>query len=283
MFYSDINEAYDGSIKKQLDTYNDQINIIKTSTSDKDSLFDAVQNDRDEIYKSLNIDPNNIKNIKKNICEYPASDQAYFTAQGNLMGKKKYTPSISRYSVEQTNESQQESDNFIEKGTAINDLIRDNVDNSDSYSTFDDLNSQAKSDFSFDTDIRTDFSDADSILEPKKNKNNNNKYYDHDYFINKFISDIYNQNDTSSLVSSQSNDDNIYHHIKKCNYCKDKIKEKLTIHKPEPLLVEKFTTKQSIPETSTQEYNIKETMIIILIGIIVILFLDFFMKIFKCI
>jgi len=103
--------------------------------------------------------------------------------------------------------------------------------------------------------------------------------YSHNYYINKFLQDISNDGDTLSLTSSQ--DDIVYEHIKKCKYCKTQINKKLRqqiINKPEPV---KSIIYPKILPTTILGYDIKEIIIIILIGICLIFLLDLFVKIGK--
>ncbi|ARF11216.1 hypothetical protein Klosneuvirus_1_73 [Klosneuvirus KNV1] len=114
------------------------------------------------------------------------------------------------------------------------------------------------------------------------------KIIDHNYCVNKIIKNIIEEPDIFSLGSSEN--DVVYKHVKTCKICKKKIDEKLKDHY-------KVTTQQnqqlSKKEVHTDKlehfnfeipnlgYNLKEIMVIILGGIILIFILDLLVKIGK--
>lgn len=167
---------------------------------------------------------------------------AYFTTQGNY-------------------------NNDTYQGTSINDLINKNqvLDDSDSSSFF------------------------DSEVYNVKNKKNKNKKVDmsHEYCINKVMGDLIYDN--SSLISSQNKSENneVYKHARSCKYCKNKINEKIKSYYCNNNINEKIQIMEIKQDKNLNEYfsiesfgySLKELLIIILAGIILIFILDLLVKI----
>jgi len=116
-----------------------------------------------------------------------------------------------------------------------------------------------------------------------KSNINNKSIHRHDYYIKKFIQQIIDD-DMMSMTSSQ--DSAVYDHIKKCKYCKSQINAKLKQHyknkkNPSTKSISKnIICPKSIP-TTILGYDIKEIIIIILIGLCLIFIFDLFVKIGK--
>nr|QBK89008.1 MAG: hypothetical protein LCMiAC02_01010 [Mimivirus LCMiAC02] len=121
--------------------------------------------------------------------------------------------------------------------------------------------------------------------------------YSHKYYIKKFIQEI-SDDDMISMTSSQ--DDSVFDHIKKCKYCKSEINKKLKKHYSKPIKSEEPIVKVTQPKQSnipyrevakqvdiplvpsiSLGYDIKEIIIIFIIGIILIFILDLCVKIGK--
>ncbi|CAH6421684.1 Hypothetical protein KVN_LOCUS414 [uncultured virus] len=106
--------------------------------------------------------------------------------------------------------------------------------------------------------------------EPKKNN--------HDYFIKKFVDNIINDDD-----SMKSNDTNLYDHLKQCKYCRGNINQNLKKKfKQKGRTLNKDNFKEyfeNVVQNKIKGYNIQELIIIICIGFILILVLDFLVRI----
>jgi len=153
------------------------------------------------------------------------------------------------------------------------------------------------------TDIKNKFNDNDSIsvsllnLDSEsydnfyfKQKPKKNVKYPHQYYIKKFIQDITNDDDILSQTSSR--DDLIYNHVRKCKYCKTQINHKMKNYynnifikdadkkneKDKQICIERF---ESNFEQKPKCYELREVIVIILIGIIIIFMLDLFFKMSK--
>ncbi len=115
----------------------------------------------------------------------------------------------------------------------------------------------------------------------------------HNYYIDKFIKSI--TDDMSDIISIMSSHDNdTYEHIRTCKYCRTQIKNKMKEiildeeeYKTDKKVVEKFNnnkSKNSISDglssiSGSLGYELKEILIIILVGIILIFILDLLVKI----
>lgn len=141
--------------------------------------------------------------------------------------------------------------------------------------------------------ISSDKTEVPKILKEKPKEGKKNKH-SHEYFIKKFIQSIIDTDiDMLSLTSSQ--DDEIYGHIKKCKYCRSKINTKMMKYyndKNKPIVNVKNNsinkTNKEVPNLRSSEKTkhnslinneIKEIIIVILVGIIIIFVLDLFVKI----
>jgi hypothetical protein len=140
-------------------------------------------------------------------------------------------------------------------GTSINELKQNIPEESDNLSLLD-------SNFSEDSNI--------SIKIPKK--------LDHGYCINKMVNSLMDDSDTISLASSQNDD--VYKHVKTCKYCKTKINEKMRNYY-KPVETFKQDDKKEYLNINNLGYDLKELLIIILAGIILIFVLDLLVKIGK--
>jgi hypothetical protein len=284
MNFSDINEAFDNSVKERVDNYNDE------RCRRQDDLYNNVEYERDEIMKSLNIDHSNKKDIYNELQKdllptafSPREASDYFLEQNIVSNKTNYDSMLSYPDV---------------KGTPVHN-IKKSINKPDSKIKYPLLEQSDMSEYSDNDSV---FSDIGSLPEVASQLTNGSRStelpkiqkhkHDHEYYINKFISDIYNR-DLTSKISSESDilsvDDNeIYKHIKKCNYCKDQIKAKFggkqnIFEDFSNQIKDQFSRSDDNLGQSQFPNNWKELIIIILIGTVVILLMDFFIKIVKCI
>jgi predicted HNH restriction endonuclease len=140
---------------------------------------------------------------------------------------------------------------------------------------------------------------ANNTLQNYKNKPISRKKHSCGYFMNKFIETII-QNDNMSITSSEdiinsSKFDNIYDHVRRCSYCRSHINTKLKkiYNKPTKEITNNTDRQTSniaysfaelsrqIKDVDIKDFNIKEVIIIIFIGIVIIFILDMFVKIGK--
>lgn len=179
---------------------------------------------------------------------------AFFTAQGDYSTQGPYKGPIKGQS----------------KGTTVGQLRKDNkINDSDSFSLID-----------------SDFSN-DSLFDPSilKMKNQKKKKMSHEYYIEKMIKGLLEDNDSNpSITSSQNN--HIYNHVKSCKFCKTEINERMKEHfKPKLELSKESIThikKENFDTTSLDlGYDLKEILIIILAGIVLVFILDLLVKIGK--
>lgn len=101
----------------------------------------------------------------------------------------------------------------------------------------------------------------------------------HNYYIKKFMLGFI---DDGSLSMSSTQDNDVYDHIKSCKYCRSQINKKMKKH-----YSKSKNQKNDIVETFTADkpticgYDLKEILVVILIGIVLIFLLDLFVKIGK--
>lgn len=298
MMYCSVDEAFDNPVKQQ--TNNIQTNkqqLIK-------SVEDYQQNNsldpphttnnyfvNDSQPHIIQDEPNN------NIIQFPVPNQSYFSAQGD------YTRNYYDYGNTYNNNNNNNNNNMC--GTKISDLkSRDesavSIPDSSYSDTFRDTQNSSYEDMKM------------GLREPCNPKFQIQKY-PHNYYINKFIDMMMEDSDNNSMVTSKenistnvSNNDNnyqIYDHIQKCKYCRVQINQKIKQHynnkynlhpsvnkqhkqHNKKSILESFNPINTIKETfSSQElylgYELKEIVIIILVGIIIIFILDLFVKIGK--
>ena len=257
--FSNINEAFeDNPLGQQLKEFEKE--------QYKQSLINSV-NKEQRIYNNYNNDDSNQyqdiysnDNGYSNDAGYPNSSQSFITAQGDVESFK--------------------------KGTKISDLRKDNDETSLGSilddSLFSSEEASMESSFSNDTLIshKTPYSMKDRT---------------HEYYIRNFIKD-FGDNNSISLSKSEYND--TYDHIKTCKYCKDEIKlrmngsgEKISHHivqsnNNKNLPIANSPLKYPKNEKSITSYlsannDIKEIVVVVLIGIVIIFVLDLFSKISK--
>lgn len=110
------------------------------------------------------------------------------------------------------------------------------------------------------------------------------KKLSHSYCINKMVKSLVEDSDTYSMISSDNGDNgSVYNHVKKCKYCKSKINEKLKNTCNTQPLIQKCNDDNIIEYFDIQHigYNLKEVLIIILAGIVLVFILDLLVKIGK--
>ena len=247
--YCAVSEAYNGEPTNRLDGYDRQLYNTNNNNNNNIIMPDTFDN-----YSDIDVSQ------KYNGNEYNQMDQelypAFFTAQGDYSTQGPYY------------------------GTTINELKGENISMDDSLSI---LDSDYSDDSLFDPSIMKNMKNM------KNNKSQPKKKIDHDYYINKTIKSLIEDQDSNSLSSLASSQNNyIYHHVRSCKYCKDKINEKMKEHfKPE---ISKSIQKNNNNKPSDIKeyfdmtnlgYDFKEILIIILAGIVLVFILDLLVKIGK--
>lgn len=129
------------------------------------------------------------------------------------------------------------------------------------------------------------FLDSEKSSKTVKSIQEPTKMIDHNYCVNKIVKNILDDSDMFSMGSSEN--DEVYKHVRRCKICKKKINEKLKGHYKEPIPLVQPVVKQTEPvehfnfNISNLGYNLKEILVIILGGIILIFILDLLVKIGK--
>ncbi len=202
---------------------------------------------------------NSYKNKNKN--KFCNNQQSFFNAQGDL----DINPFIHQQSTRSLDD--QDWDNLQNKnGSSIIDLQKRELE---------EINNIKK------MSLRS--------IEPKKHFR---PKYSHKYYIKKFIQEINDDEDLISMTSS-SQSDSVFDHVKKCKYCKSEINKKLkqsylksikskenVVKVVQPEKVNISSISNILPQISLG-YDIKEIMMIFIIGIILIFILDLCVKIGK--
>lgn len=252
MIYCAIDEAFNNSFKDKIseydknntDKYNDSLQQNNISLEPFDNYSDIDINKNSTPYSNIT------KKNKPDEMTYPDMYPAFFTAQGD------YAPGNSKF------------------GTSIKDL-KEAFNDDDSFSISDVIDST--------------YSDESIPKEKKK--------IDHSYYIDKFIKDLSDEIELQSNSSYDNSD--VYNHVKLCRYCKLKINEKLkknTINNQNKIQKDenKYTTNSNCNKITEHfgningnqisdiiGYDLKELVIIILAGIVLIFVLDLLVKIGK--
>lgn len=218
----------------------------KINEYDRNNNINNVKNKNDIVPPDTfdNYSDIDIQNhFSNNINQYHTMVPAYFTAQGDYNTKGPYYVSGAT------------------GGTSINELKNNTHDDYDSLSLLD-----------------SDLSEESTLnVKPKK--------INHEYCINKIIKGFIEDQDTLSLASSQNDEE--YKHVKTCKYCKTKINQRMRkYYKTQETTDQKIQQKQKEDireyfDVDNLGYDLKELLIIILAGIILIFVLDLLVKIGK--
>lgn len=242
MMYCAVSEAYNGEPTTRMDGYERNTNNIKNNNIIMPDTFDNYTDI--DIQKYQYNDNNNNMDQMGHMPLYPA----FFTAQGDYSTQGPYY------------------------GTSINELKGDNITLDEGSLSI--LDSEYSDESLFDPSI------IKKTPEPKKK-------VDHEYYINKTLKSLLDDHDSHSLSSLASSQNNyIYKHVRSCKYCKDKINKKMKEH------FQPDTTKSSQSKNINKNgdikeyfnvtnlgYDLKEILIIILAGIILVIILDLLVKI----
>lgn len=259
MNYCAVNEAFDNSLRRQMADYEKNNNIYKKQLQQevekKTNNNNLIPPNTFDNYTDLEINPSRGGEPENPIIQYPNIYPAFFTAQGDYSSKGPY------FSGTQIGDLQTENDN--------NEFNMEEISMLDSYSD-----------------------DSLPSIKPKNYKKNKKaKDLDHQYCIDKIVKTLIDEPDAVSLASSIDDIDLVYKHIKSCSYCKSKInkniknqcqlsgyaqdiKNSLTGKNPYELR-ECFDTSQNMG------YGLKELLIIILAGVVLVFILDLLVKIGK--
>lgn len=255
-----VDEAFNSPLKQQLQKYINHTNSLPNTSSNNNLEPYTFDNNKgplenQENYQNVRGDDTGSDDMKYYI-QHPVSEQQYINAQGDA------------------------SDNANYKGTPVDKL------------KYDDLNSLFTTDD--DTYFGNNLRSIDSSwLSDKKKK------HSHSYYIKNFIKEF--NDDNVSFTGTQCDD--IYKHVQSCNFCKTEIKkqskifgnkENMSKDKTEKLvgskqrIIEGFGKKQMAEKnnfitelgdiTTSLRSDIKEIIIIIFIGIIIIFLMDIFAK-----
>ena len=294
MMYCSVREAYDNPLQKKLEEYQNNNNNsyqldFRSATpkrpNDSDNneeIIQAVQNNQDQ----YNVENNqNQYNIDKQIVQHPVFVPSFFTAQGD-------------YANQGPN-----NENTNNIGTHIDELKDCSLDSG--------LNNQYNLDDMFTLDDSLSFLDSNSVLPQNNNqvlpeqldylldKPKSKSKRSHQYYIKKFVMAMIDETSNSDHMSNISIDNSIgsssfenfanydvYNHVKRCKYCRSEAHKRLRSYyakenkdetniKKEGFIGNNFT----IPKDILLGYDLKEIVIMIIIGIILIFILDLFVKI----
>jgi len=224
-----------------------QLNNIEKKYKDtihKQALQESVENYQQ---KHSLVPPHQTGQCSADTSQYTNKQQPYFNAQGDM-----------------------ETRNC--DGTNLADLKTREI--------FDDIMSETDTLPTIDTNTGISYATGDidgSILtiKSKSNKNKKNKVvHSHDYYIYRFMREL-KKDDLTSLIGEELDD--VYEHVKGCKFCRSEIRKKMlnTYDKTVSITEEK--------EETTNNTEIKDIIIIVLVGIIVIFILDLFYKLYKAV
>jgi hypothetical protein len=285
--YCAVEEAYDNPLSQQIRTMENENKI----NNHKDSLRKSIEKYQ---YNYGIIPPHETDyqpEVNTGIIQHPNFRQKFFTAQGDLE-KNPYHENINKQ--------------YSEQGTTISELKRSKKNNDSLYGdSLSFLDSNYSDNLISDLDSQSYIEDT-VVDETMYNNDIKNKMkHAHQYYIKKFIQGIIDE-DLISLTSSQDN--NVYDHIKECKYCKSQINMKMKQYyishdknNKDELIIPQSKNNELLKKQSENDiddkfykknlskffsqtfvgYDIKEIIIIIIIGLCIIFILDMFVRIGK--
>lgn len=282
MKYCAIDEAFDNSIKKQMLKYDEQ-NIMMNNHNISNNKYKM-----DQSIKETNIPPNTFDNYTD--IELPSKNYYNYYNSNENSNKNNNANNINNTNnINNSNTSPQfftaqgdiNTGNYF--GTSISELKKKNSYD-DEFSSFGESN----------------FSD-DTFSMPLREKQ-----MDHEECILKFMNGLSNNTENMSQCSEN---DKIYDHIKTCKYCRSKINQKMkktekyinqnnenNENKGEKESKEKVKVKEYFDSNISNKsnnivneyfsvdsigYDLKELLVILLSGIILVFILDLLVKIGK--
>lgn len=178
-----------------------------------------------------------------------------FENENNINNYKQYIQGEHNY--KDNNPSYFDAQGDLKAETSIESLKND---------TFDDDSSFDISSDSFSTDLKSYASSSSDI------SNNIMHDYSHEYYIRNYINYMFYSDDHKL---SKKDINNINDHVRKCKFCKDETLLRMNGKNKTTSKVDKIINLSNI------KYDIKEIVIIVLIGIIIIFILDMFFKLRK--
>lgn len=133
--------------------------------------------------------------------------------------------------------------------------------------------------------VDSEFSN-DSLFDPSilQMKNQKKKKMSHEYYIEKMVKSLLEDHDSNpSSPSTVSSNNNIYKHVKSCKICKDRINKKMKEYFKPELQIKEQDNKNNKGQHNNLDlgYDLKEVLIIILAGVVLIFILDLLVKIGK--
>lgn len=247
--YCNIKEAFNNSIKKQLDSIQQ---IHKQNT--RRNVDNEISKNRE--LHNMDTPFSDSKNLYNSITECPDHHDVFFSAQGDLDGNQ-------------------------QKGTDLEDLKDPSIDLSSNYSYPSSSVSFGNSK-SLDGELSYLSSESQHSIPIPKKKAKEKKEKGHEYYIRNFIQDIYQHK--SSLNKKDKND--VYSHIGTCNYCKSEIELRTNEQSViEPMTSEtqrrpsKKRKHKSTFGIDLSSNKLRNIIVMFVIGIIIICVLDLFTKI----
>jgi len=254
--YCGVEEAFDNPLQQQLKEFEKEQQI----NNYKQSLVDNVKMEQDV---------NRLESPQDNSAA--DANYSYFTAQGNIG------------SFEGTKIKDLKSKDTTSLGSLIDTDLSDYSNES--------LFSESIKSLPSSSSVSMD---TVSLLDFKKNKkkyinelesiDNSMKDRSHEYYIRHFIKDF---KDTESIAFSKKEYEDLHDHLKTCRYCKEEIKLRLN-----GTIVDNVPEKQNIIKKPVElgpshgssimdRVDIKDVVVVIVVGIIIIFLLDLFIKINK--
>ena len=246
MNYCAVTEAFDNSLKKQMVEYERNNNKNNTSKSPTNIIPPNTFDNYTEIDVGRQAQTH-----QNNMMIYPA----FFTAQGDYSSKGPYF-GTSINELKETNNLDKDNDNYYDTGNRNHDILEEDMSLLDGYS--------------------------DESLPSIKRKIKPSKL-DHKYCIDKILKSLSDEPDTSSLMSSYDDMNIVYKHVKACKYCKNKINKYMRkqVNQTNIDMPVRKELMECYDSNKNLGYGLKELLIIILGGIILVFILDLLVKIGK--
>jgi len=266
--YCPIDEAFDSPLSQQIKQY-DKNNKIKEDRLAMRKTIEDYQKKNNIIPPHVERQPDSLGNSTRSTeAGYPLDIQhSFFNAQGDL-DFNSHMSTAALGSLRRNTVDKKAIDPPLEglEGTKLTDLKK-----LEYYKPGCGGRQYTDDDTYIDSSDYLSMSDDLTLPSPIKRS--------HNYYIETFMHEFLDDGDMVSMASSEND---MYDHIKRCKYCRSMIAKKMsrTMLTDKKATVSKLQTQMGAA-SSILGYDLKEIIIIILVGICIIFIMDLFVKIGK--
>lgn len=263
--YSNYQEAFDNPIKQQYNQIQRELNV----EMNKQQMIRSVEENQKkfgltaphligsvgEYYESPNVD--------LSMGEMASiDDNDHYTAQGGFINGDDYNGGTPMSNIPHMYDS-----NAMDAGS----LITFKTESSDTPMSLE----------SDDSEFSESSGSSDSLVIPlHRNKRNRKQhrqsekksYHTHDYYISRFIDDMYNKS------NDESDQYDVYQHVTSCEYCKKIVKKKMSETQTSKTNPYNKTNELITPQMSLGKGDVRDAVVLVVVGVVIIFVLDLFIK-----